>query len=61
MKEKNKEKRILVTGGAGYIGSILVQRLLESGYKVIILDKLMHGVDPLRNLLKTPPQTSLLS
>ena len=55
MKEKNKEKRILVTGGAGYIGSILVQRLLESGYKVIILDKLMHGVDPLKNFLKNPP------
>lgn len=55
MNAKNKEKRILVTGGAGYIGSILVQLLLKSGYKVIILDKLMHGVDPLKNFLKNPP------
>ncbi len=55
MNTKNKEKRILVTGGAGYIGSILVQFLLQAGYKVVILDKLMHGVDPLINFLKNPP------
>jgi nucleoside-diphosphate-sugar epimerase len=52
-KKPNREKIILVTGGAGYIGSILVNRLLDSGYKVIILDKLMFGVDPLKNFLKT--------
>ena len=43
----------MVTGGAGYIGTILVNRLLDSGYKVIILDRLMFGVDPLKNFLKT--------
>lgn len=52
-KKLNGEKRILVTGGAGYIGSILVNRLLDSGYKVVILDKLMFGVDPLKNFLKS--------
>lgn len=51
--KSNGEKRILVTGGAGYIGSILVNRLLDSGYKVVILDKLMFGVDPLKNFLKS--------
>lgn len=54
MKKSNQDKRILVTGGAGYIGSILVNRLLADGYKVIILDKLMFGVEPLKNFLKHP-------
>ena len=36
-------KTILVTGGAGYIGSIVVRRLLEEKYSVIILDNLSRG------------------
>ena len=36
-------KNILVTGGAGYIGSITVRRLLEEGYNVIVLDNLSRG------------------
>jgi len=34
---------ILVTGGAGYIGSKLVSSLLNLGHKVIVLDNLMYG------------------
>ena len=42
--------KVLVTGGAGYIGSILVTRLIEFGYEVNVLDDLSTGhlknVDP---------------
>lgn len=34
--------KILVTGGAGYIGSVLVSRLLESGAEVTVVDNLMY-------------------
>lgn len=35
--------RILVIGGAGYIGSFLIDILLEEGYKVSVLDLLLYG------------------
>ena len=36
-------KTILVTGGAGYIGSHTARMLEERGYKVIVFDSLEHG------------------
>jgi UDP-glucose 4-epimerase len=41
--------RILVTGGAGYIGSIAVKKLLASGHSVVIFDNLSTGFEKLRN------------
>ncbi len=40
-------RRVLVTGGCGYIGSVLVASLLERGYTVRVLDKLYFGDDAL--------------
>ena len=36
-------KKIFITGGAGYIGSKLVPKLLESGYEVTVLDLMIYG------------------
>lgn len=38
-----KLKRVLVTGGAGYVGSVMVPMLLDAGYEVIVLDNMMYG------------------
>jgi nucleoside-diphosphate-sugar epimerase len=35
-------KRILITGGAGYIGSVLAKKLLDYGYEVVILDAFFY-------------------
>ena len=37
------DNRVLVTGGAGYIGSVLVPQLLEKGYQVTVFDNFMYG------------------
>ena len=43
--------RVLVTGGAGYIGSVLCRRLLNDGYRVRALDALFYGGQSLAELL----------
>jgi len=44
--------KIVVTGGAGYLGSILCRRLLEEGHKVKCLDNLLYGKEPIKPLLR---------
>ncbi|MDD5370891.1 MAG: NAD(P)-dependent oxidoreductase, partial [Anaerolineaceae bacterium] len=45
---------VLVIGGAGYIGSALLPRLLEKGYHVRLLDMLLYGTDPIAPWLDHP-------
>jgi nucleoside-diphosphate-sugar epimerase len=46
--------KILVTGGAGYIGSVLVPRLLSLGYGVTVLDNFMYGQTSLADSIRNP-------
>lgn len=43
-------RNVLVIGGAGYIGSVLVHKLLDRGYHVIVLDALLYGDEGIRSL-----------
>jgi len=47
-------KKILVSGGAGYIGSVLVRILLEKGHQVRVIDNLMYGGESIIDLLEHP-------
>jgi nucleoside-diphosphate-sugar epimerase len=47
-------KNVLVVGGAGYIGSVMVRRLMANGYKVRVLDSLLLGDGPVASLQNDP-------
>lgn len=54
-KVKMEKKRIVVTGGAGFIGSHLCERLLEQGNDVVCVDNLFTGrKDNIRHLMDNP-------
>jgi len=52
--ENRKVENVLVIGGAGYIGSALLPKLLEKGYRVRLLDLLLYGTEPLEKVIDHP-------
>lgn len=46
--------KVLITGGAGYVGTILAKRLLTDGYEVTILDNFMYGYGSVLHLISNP-------
>ena len=49
---KSESGVVLVTGGAGYIGSVLVRKLLDRGYRVRIVDRLIFGDKSIKEIRK---------
>jgi nucleoside-diphosphate-sugar epimerase len=47
-------RSVLVVGGAGYIGSVLVRKLLTRGWRVRVLDRLLYGEESLSELYGRP-------
>lgn len=47
-------KNILIPGGAGYVGSVLVPKLLSKGYHVTVLDLYIYGEDVLNEVKEHP-------
>ncbi|HUG92678.1 MAG TPA: NAD-dependent epimerase/dehydratase [Planctomycetaceae bacterium] len=47
-------RSVLVIGGAGYIGSALLPKLLRRGYRVRVLDMFLYGTEPIRSVADHP-------
>ncbi|MAS88161.1 MAG: dTDP-glucose 4,6-dehydratase [Micavibrio sp.] len=55
----NNKKQILVTGGAGFVGSHLAEHLIKAGHKITILDALTYAgnLDNLTSIIDSPNLT----
>src|SRR5271156_186863 len=55
----NRFRRVMVTGGAGYVGSCLVPKLLDAGYQVSVLDLFIFGENIFAHLRDNPRLTEV--
>lgn len=53
------DRRVLVIGGAGYIGSSLLEKLLDRGYSVRLLDLFIYGEEPIQRV-KVHPKLEII-
>lgn len=51
---RDRRTRVLLVGGAGYIGTVLSKMLLDHGFAVRVADSLLYGAEPIAALLKEP-------
>lgn len=55
LRDNGREvKNVLVIGGAGYIGSALLPKLLKGGYRVRVLDMFIYGREPIESVADHP-------
>lgn len=55
MNNYSMRKRVLITGGAGFLGSHLAERMLDAGHDVLVVDNFFTGTkDNIRHLLDNP-------
>ena len=52
-------REVLVTGGVGYVGAVLVPKLLENGFRVKVLDLYRYGAHVLDGVKDNPNLTQI--
>jgi len=57
MTRRKRFKRVLITGAAGYVGSVLTPQLLEAGYEIVVYDTMFFGSEGLDAVKSHPALT----